>query len=141
MNGLNPRPITVKMIPPIYSHFQATTSKAIKTNDGMRWIRKAPSCCQMVNPGENASNANILIKSIARMQMTLGSQWITFKDGSIISQFTFYTCPILGIAPFMYQILYPRLIPANGKNLLFRLSNELSNHINQTISFLNMIHF
>jgi len=71
---LNPRPIIIKMMPPIYSHFHATIRKAIKINDGIRWMTNAPSCCQMVSWGVKASVANKLTKRIARMQMIRGNQ-------------------------------------------------------------------
>jgi len=64
----------MKIIPPIYSHFHATIRNASKINDGMRWIRKAPSCCHMVCPGVNESMANKLINNIARIQRILGAQ-------------------------------------------------------------------
>jgi len=55
------------MIPPIYSHFHATIRKASKIKDGMRWMKKALSCCQMVSPGEKASASNKLTKRKARI--------------------------------------------------------------------------
>jgi hypothetical protein len=48
--------------------------KVSKINDGIRWMKKPPSCCQMVSPGENASAANKLTKRIAKMQMIRGNQ-------------------------------------------------------------------
>lgn len=68
------------MIPPINSHFQAMIRNAIKIYDGMRWIRKSPSCCQIVCPGVNASRANKLIKRIAMMQITRESQCNTLIE-------------------------------------------------------------
>jgi len=40
----------------------------------MRWMRKAPSCCQMVSPGVNESRANILKNNMARIQSIRGAQ-------------------------------------------------------------------
>jgi hypothetical protein len=74
MNGLNPRPIIIKIIPPIYSHFHATIRNASKINEGMRCMIKAPSCCQMLSSGVKASAANKLTKRIARMQIIRGNQ-------------------------------------------------------------------
>ena len=45
-----------------------------KINDGMRWMIKAPSCCQMLSPGVNESRANMLINNMARIQRILGTQ-------------------------------------------------------------------
>ena len=61
-------------IPPINSHFQATIKIASKINDGIRWIIKAPSCCQMVSSDEKASAANKLTKRMASMQIIRGNQ-------------------------------------------------------------------
>jgi hypothetical protein len=61
-------------MPPISSHFQATIRKASKIKDGMSWIKKPPSCCQIVRPGAKASVANILTKRIAKMQIIRGNQ-------------------------------------------------------------------
>jgi hypothetical protein len=68
------RPRMVKIMPPTFSHFQATISTASKTNDGMRLIRRAARFCQKVCFDEIESNANKLTKSIARMQRILGTQ-------------------------------------------------------------------
>ena len=70
----NARPKMVKVIPPTFSHFHATISTAIKTNDGMRCIIKAPMFCQKVRSDEKESNANKLTKRIARIQIILGTQ-------------------------------------------------------------------
>ena len=73
-NGLNPSPIRIKIIPPIYSHFHATMSKMINPKDGIRCMRKSPICCLMVNSGLKASRANMLINKMARIQRILGIQ-------------------------------------------------------------------
>jgi len=52
-------------IPLRYSHFHVTRSKSSKIKEGIRWIKKATSCCQMVSPGAKESAANKLIKSMA----------------------------------------------------------------------------
>ncbi len=67
-------PIIKKIIPPAYSHFHATIRKASKINDGIRCMKKAPICCQMVSPGAKASAANKPTKSMARMQIIRGNQ-------------------------------------------------------------------
>jgi hypothetical protein len=41
-------PIAVNMIPPINSHFDATSREASKINEGIRCIKKEDNCCQMV---------------------------------------------------------------------------------------------
>jgi len=64
----------VKIIPPTFSHLHATISTASKTNDGMRCISKAAMFCQKVRSDEKESNANKLMKRIARMQRILGVQ-------------------------------------------------------------------
>jgi len=72
--GPNPSPITTKTIPPIYSHFQETTRSINKIKEGIRWMKNAPSCCQIVCPGANESKANMHINNIARIQRILGIQ-------------------------------------------------------------------
>jgi len=64
----------VNIMPPNNSHFHATIRKANKIYDGMRWIRKSPSCYQKVSPGAKASAANKLTKRIARIQIIRGNQ-------------------------------------------------------------------
>jgi hypothetical protein len=73
-NGLIPRPIIRKIIPPIISHFQETIRITSKTKEGIRCNKKAVSCCQMVRPGAKESRANMLTKRIARIQIIRGSQ-------------------------------------------------------------------
>ena len=51
----------------------------------MRWIKKVPSCCQMVCPGEKESSANMLIKRIARIQKIRGNQLNNLIDVFILS--------------------------------------------------------
>ena len=70
----NARPKMVKVIPPTFSHFHATTSTASTTNDGIRCIIKAAIFCQKVRSDEKESNANKLMKRIARMHRILGVQ-------------------------------------------------------------------
>jgi hypothetical protein len=70
----NARPNMVKIIPPVFSHFHATTSKTSNTNEGMRFIRNEAVFCQKVFPAEKESNANKLTKRIARMPIILGIQ-------------------------------------------------------------------
>jgi hypothetical protein len=53
-------------------------------NEGIRCMRKAPICCQMLRPGPKASRANILMNKIAAIHRTLGSQKKIFEDFSII---------------------------------------------------------
>jgi len=74
IKGLSPRPTIVNNIPPIYSHFHARISIASKIKDGIRCIKKPLICCQIVSSDEKASVANILIKIIAKIHVTLGSQ-------------------------------------------------------------------
>jgi hypothetical protein len=62
----------MRIIPPTFPHFQATIRIASKTNDGIRCIRKAAIFSQKVRSDEKASNANRLIKRIARIQRILG---------------------------------------------------------------------
>ena len=71
---LNANPIIVNIIPPTFSHFQEMISTASKINDGILCIRKAIVFCKKVRCEEKASNENILIKRIARMQRILGVQ-------------------------------------------------------------------
>jgi len=71
--GLKPRPIVIKIMPPINSHFQAIIRKISKINDGMRCLKKAPIFCQIVIPCSKASKANKLIKRMARIQIILGN--------------------------------------------------------------------
>jgi hypothetical protein len=66
--------IMIRIIPPTFSHFQATTSTASSTNDGMRFIINDAAFCKKVRSDEKESNANKLMKMIARMQRILGSQ-------------------------------------------------------------------
>lgn len=80
MNGLNPSPINIKIIPPIFSHFQATSNNAMRMNVGIKCIMKFCNCCPTVSPGSNESSANILMNRIAMMQITRGSQWNTLID-------------------------------------------------------------
>lgn len=80
INGLAIRPVDAKIMPPISSHFQAIIRKAIRTNDGIICIKKAPSCCRMVSPGAKASVAKRLTNIIARIQIILGSQWNNLID-------------------------------------------------------------
>jgi len=75
MNGLSPRPINKKRMPPISSHFHATNKMASRIKDGIRCIMKSPSCSWMLRPGPKASAANTLTKRIARIQMIQGIQW------------------------------------------------------------------
>jgi hypothetical protein len=49
-------------------------------NDGIRCIANATSCCQMLNPGANESNANMLIKVTAITQSMRGIQCIKAID-------------------------------------------------------------
>ena len=56
------------------SHFHATIKNASNIKEGIRWIRNAPSCCQIVKPGANESAANKLKRSIARIQIIRGVQ-------------------------------------------------------------------
>jgi hypothetical protein len=60
---------------------------AVSTKEGMRWMRNAPICCQMLNPGANASAAKMLINSMARMQMILGAQCKTRTEVFILAEF------------------------------------------------------
>jgi hypothetical protein len=70
----NANPNIVKSIPPVLSHFHAIKSKPSKMNDGIRWIRKAIMFCHMLRSDEKESNANKLIKRIARITEILGVQ-------------------------------------------------------------------
>jgi hypothetical protein len=66
--------IMIRIIPPTFSHFQATTSTASSTNDGMRCTIKAAKFCKKVRSDEKESKAKKLMKRIARIQRILGSQ-------------------------------------------------------------------
>ena len=71
---LNTKPINTKMIPPIYSYFQAKINIPSNMNDVIKWIRKPPICSQIDSFGSKASNANKLKKRMAKMQIILGVQ-------------------------------------------------------------------
>jgi hypothetical protein len=49
----------------------------INMNEGTRWINKAAVFCQKVFEDEKESNANRLIKKIARINKILGAQYNT----------------------------------------------------------------
>ncbi len=66
--------INVKKMPPINSHFQAINRKTNKINEGIKCMKKSPSCCQMVSSGEKASSANMLTNRIDKMQIIRGAQ-------------------------------------------------------------------
>ena len=68
------KPSSMNAIPPTISYLHDIIRIIIRINDGIRWIKKFPSCCQIESPGENASKANKLTKRIAKMQIILGSQ-------------------------------------------------------------------
>jgi len=72
--GENPIPRIMKIIPPVSSHFQAVIRKTRRMNDGIRWIKKPPICCQKVSSGAKESRANRLMNSIARMHNIRGTQ-------------------------------------------------------------------
>ncbi|HNX84985.1 MAG: hypothetical protein KBB24_07020 [Bacteroidales bacterium] len=72
IKGTKNRPRTVNAIPPHSSCFQAKIRRAIKANDGIRWRKKPARFCQNELSSENASNANRLMKIIARMPRILG---------------------------------------------------------------------
>jgi len=59
-------------IPPSSSFFHAMMSKMVKIKDGIKCIRKAKICSQIVGPVSKASRANKLIKRIAITQRILG---------------------------------------------------------------------
>jgi len=81
----NANPIMVNSIPPMSSHFHATTSVASRTNVGIRCIKKAAAFCQKVRSGENESNANRLIKRIAKIQSILAVHESAFVDVFIMN--------------------------------------------------------
>jgi len=64
----------VYIIPPTFSHFHAMISMASRTADGISLISKAVVFCQKVRSGETESNANKLIKRIAKIQSILAVQ-------------------------------------------------------------------
>jgi hypothetical protein len=70
----NANPIMVNIIPPVFSHFHAMISAASRTNDGIRLISKAEVFCQKVRSEETESNANELIKRIAKIHSILAVQ-------------------------------------------------------------------
>ncbi len=78
----------IKIIAPGSSHFQAIIKKAVRANDGIRFMKNEPSCCQIVRPGANESNANRLTKRIAKIQTILGNQCNILIFVSIMLQFS-----------------------------------------------------
>jgi hypothetical protein len=70
--GLTPRLIIKKRIPPRSSFFQAMMSKIVNMNEGIKCMRKAIICSQIVGPVLKASKANKLIKTMAMTQRILG---------------------------------------------------------------------
>ena len=83
------RPATVKIIPPIFSHFQATIRIESKINDGMRCIIKAVVFCKKERSGEKESSANRLTKRIVRMQRIRGNQCNTLMDVFILRKLNY----------------------------------------------------
>jgi len=65
-------PTIMRIITPTFPHFHATKSIESNTKEGIRCIRNAPIFCQNVCSDEKESNANKLIKRIARMHRILG---------------------------------------------------------------------
>ena len=78
-----PIPRTIKIIPPINSHFQATINNAVKIKEGIRCINKLARFCQKVFSDSNESAANILTKRMDKMQRILGVQCINLIEGFI----------------------------------------------------------
>ena len=70
----NANPIMVNIIPPVFSHFHAMIRTASRTIDGIRLISKAVVFCQKVRSEETESNANKLIKRIAKIHSILAVQ-------------------------------------------------------------------
>jgi hypothetical protein len=66
------------------SLFHASINRAIKIKEGIRCIIKPIIWSQSVNSGLNASRANKLIKRIARIHKTRGSQYSNLVDIFII---------------------------------------------------------
>jgi hypothetical protein len=87
IKGVRTRPIIINIIPPANSLYHARIRITSKIKDGIRCIKKAPSCCHMVRPGSNASAANILMNNMARMHIILGSQWNMVFEFFILKEF------------------------------------------------------
>jgi hypothetical protein len=69
---LHAMPITVRIMPPGSSHFQAIISTTTKVNEGRRCKSSSPIFCHTVLPGLKESNANMLINRIARIHRIRG---------------------------------------------------------------------
>lgn len=66
------KPSVIKPAPPIHDHFHESTSKAMITNDGILWTRKAASVFQKPSSCPNTSNEKRLANMAKSMHSILG---------------------------------------------------------------------